>query len=52
MLCETVETFINLCVKRVTAVTWSGGAMCVLRLRHKSQIFILWLKWEKLVYSV
>ena len=38
--------------KRVTAVTWSGGEMCVGRLRYNSQIFTLWLKWEKLVCSV
>ena len=33
--------FTNVCVKRVTAVTCSRGAMCVRRLRHKSGIYTL-----------
>ena len=41
MLCKIVETFTNLCLKRVTAVTWSGGAMCVGRLKHNSDIYTL-----------
>ena len=36
-----METFTSLYVKRVTAVTWCGGAMCVGRLKHNSDIYTL-----------
>ena len=36
-----METFTSLCLKRVTVVTWCGGAMCVGRLKHNSDIYTL-----------